>query len=146
MTSKRTPASLRVELRPSRWLIFYLISAHALAAGAVLLAPIAGILQILALPIIGFSLALHCVNLCQYGRRCDMLLRDEKGWWLQCGGVRQLAELKTCWVTPYAVGMRFRGRKLLLPADAFVSADSFRRLRVQLRFAPGFENGVTRFR
>ncbi|MBB3045993.1 hypothetical protein FHR99_000229 [Litorivivens lipolytica] len=146
MTSKPSPASLRLELRPSRWLLLYLISAHGLAAGALILAPVAASLQLLALALTAFSLLFHVMTLYHRRWRCEVLLRDEKGWCLQIGRLRRPVELKSCWVTPYAVGMRFRGRGLLLPADAFVSADGFRRLRVQLRFAPGLKNSVSGLR
>lgn len=141
MTSKPTPAPIRLELRPSRFLSAFLLATHLLAVAAVLLAQVAPLVKILAL-------LLALCNLCYHWARCfhplwrvEALGRDEAGWWLQCGARRQRAGLRSCWVTAHAVGMSFAGRSLLITGDA-CEAEAFRQLRVQLRFAPGLEDRV----
>lgn len=141
MTSKPTPAPLRLELRPSRFLLAFLLATHLLAVAAVLLAQVGPLVKSLALLLVIISLCYHWARAFHPAWRVEALGRDEAGWWLQCGGRRQRTALRSCWVTAHAVGMSFVGRSLLIAGDA-CEPDVFRQLRVQLRFAPGLEDRI----
>lgn len=141
MTSKPTPAPLRLELRPSRCLLAFLLATHLLAVAAVLLAQVGPLVKSLALLLVIISLCYHWARAFHPAWRVEALGRDETGWWLQCGGRRQRVGLRSCWVTAHAAGMSFAGRSLLITGDA-CEPDVFRQLRVQLRFAPGLEDRI----
>ena len=148
MTSKPTPAPLRLELRPSRRLLGFLLLSHVVTAFAVLLASASLLIKLLAVCLAVFSLAYQAVRLYHRRWRVEAIGRDETGWWLQRRGQREYAGLRACWVTAYAAGLTFAGpmfsrHSLVIMGDA-CEADVFRQLRVQLRFAPGLEDGIAR--
>jgi len=125
---------LELDIKPSRWLKAYLQAVHLLAAGALLLLPLATYLQGL---LVLLLLALYRHSCRRYLRACRLQWRDS-GWRLYRDGVAYGADLLpgsllTRWLTL----LNFRldtGQRLSVPllADA-LEADDFRRLRVRLR-------------
>lgn len=155
MTSRRFPAPLKVDLKPSRCLLGYLLAIHFLLVLLVVLTPAgpwvtAGLSLVLMV-----SAAYHLASLWQgRGRYAVHRLAYREGQWsLWLTGVEQPARLQSSWVLPGVVGLRLRAGSSLGVLVFFDScpASDFRRLRQLLLLAPevrqpGVEHGIDRLR
>ncbi len=149
MTSRRFPANLRLEIKPSRLLCLYLLASHVAVLLSVLLCGVDGAPLLAAALLLIASCGYHLISvLRQTGPYPATALACREGqWFLQTHQGERSVILKQSWVLPYAVGVHLLpgGYRLVLPDS--VRDDDFRRLRQILRFAwavPGVENGVER--
>ncbi len=145
MTSRRIPANLRLDIRPSRLLASYIVLGHSLALLCLLFSGVPfmwmGGLALLLL----ISGMYHISTLFrQSGPYYVRALAWRAGqWFLVTAEGESEAELLSSWVLPAAVGLQMKARSrfhmLVLPDSC--AADDFRRLRQILRFA-GSVSGV----
>ena len=149
MTSRRFPAPLRLELRPSRWFCAGLLLVHGLVLLSLALSALNAGLLAFSTFIVCFSAFYHLhSHIRQTGPYPLRALIYRQGHWCVVDASGELpAQLLSSWVRPLAVGMELRARcrlRLLVLADS-CDPDEFRRLRQILRFArtvPGVENGI----
>lgn len=149
MTSRRFPAPLRLELRPSRGFCAGMLVMHCLVLLSLALSALSTELLALSALILGFSAIYHIYShVRQTGPYPLRALIYRQGYWfVEDAAGEHSAELLSSWVRPLAVGMELRARsrqRLLVLADS-CDSDDFRRLRQILRFArtvPGVENGI----
>ncbi|MFT5603238.1 MAG: hypothetical protein ACI9G5_000188 [Paracoccaceae bacterium] len=153
MTSRRFPANLKLEIRPSRLLCAYLLSSHSAVLVCLLFSP---------LPLLWTAVS-ALVLLVSAGYQLSSLFRQsgpysvrglawrEGRWFVRTAEGEGPAELSRCWVLPAAVGLQFKVTtrfKVLIVPDS-CTADDFRRLRQILRFTrsvPGVKDGIQRLR
>lgn len=149
MTSRRFPANLRLELKPSRLLASYLLLSHLAVWACVLASPLpTAVLLAVTVVLLGSAVyQLHSL-LRRSGPYSTQALACREGqWYLLTDKGERAATLRRSWVLPLAVGMELQAshqvRLLILPDSC--EQDGFRRLRQMLRFArtmPRVENGI----
>lgn len=153
MTSRRFPANLKLDIRPSRLLCAWLLLSHGAVLMCLLVSPLPTLLQLLSVIVLIASALYHVTALFRLsGPYSAQGLAYRAGqWYLQTSAGEQAASLQSSWVLPLAVGMHLNAEvpvRLLILTDS-CGRDDFRRLRQILRFArlvPGIENGVERLR
>lgn len=155
MTSRRFPAPLKVDLKPSRCLLGYLWAIHFLLVLLVARAPAGPWVTAVLSLVLMVSAGYHFASLWRgRGRYAVHRLAYREGQWsLWLTGVEQPARLLSSWVLPGVVGLRLRAGSSLGVLVFFDScpASDFRRLRQLLLLAPdagqpGIEHGIDRLR
>jgi hypothetical protein len=131
---------LRIQPRPSRRLLAWLLATHGTAAGCALALPVPGIASALIVTVIGLGLGwliwTRILALAPWSIRSAVW--SDQGWVLEQadGQFRPARLLGDTWVGQRLVVLRFRvgrwSRALAISADA-VDGDVLRRLRARLR-------------
>lgn len=133
MTSKRTPAALRIKLSPSRFLLVFLLLQHVLAGAALAMTSLRPGLLWASAAVLSFSLAYQLVRCCSSRVRPQTLRYHEGVWELEYFDRRLSGQLASRWRLPWIIGLTFTlpgtSRTLLVPADS-CSPEDFRRLQL----------------
>ncbi len=149
MTSKRTPAALRIELQPSRLLLVFLLLQHLCVGGVLFLTSLPPGLLWASTAVVAFSLGYQIFRCCSPSIRPRALRYRQGVWELEYSHRRMVGQLRSRWRLPWVVGLTFTmtgpSRTLLVPADS-CSREDFRRLQLWSGFTAvaGVEDGVQR--
>ncbi|WP_372796811.1 protein YgfX [Litorivivens sp.] len=145
MTSRRTPGALRVELRPSRLLLVFLVLQHVAVAVAILMAGLPVAIAWASALLVLFSVFYQVYRLVADSCRLFAITYHHGRWHLEYRRGVLVGHLRARWRLPWVLGLSIeldgQRQSLLLLRDS-CSADDFRRLQLWSGFVATTVSGV----